>query len=779
MAPRLLAARELAPCSMRVLAAFLLAVPVLFVTLDPVGQWLFGIAVMAGAAAFKRQGGDRGRFALGLLAILVSTRYLIWRTAHTLGIVGAPCAVLGTALYLAEVYAWAVLLLGVFQTIRPLNRPVVAISGDPANWPTVDVFVTTFGESLEIVRTTVLAAMDLDYPEGRFRVHILDDGRRPDLRDFAEDAGCGYLVREGNHQAKAGNRNAALTRTDGELIAVLDCDDVPTRAFLQLTVGWFQRDARLALVQTPNHPYSPDPIQRNTARFPDGERMSGECDVFHGPIQGGNDLWNAALFCGSCAVIRRAALTGIGGFAGETLAGDAQTSLRLQRAGWNTAYLDARLAAGLAAGRLAVHICQRARRAHGMTRILLLNCPLFGRGLTWPQRLCTLSGLLQLQFALPRIVFLTSPLAFLLFGQTIIAAAPAAILAYAAPHLFCSAALSNRIHGGSRRPFWNEVHQTILAFHLLPATMLPLLRRRRAPDIAADKRGLIDKPYFAWRMVSPQITCGVALLLAIVTGLARYRLHGGGSDTLLLNIGWASFNLMLLLAAIGAARETRQLRSDARFTYATPAGAWLASGHCIPARSTDLSLGGASLEIPGETEDAVRSLTHVSFDVGDDTLVLAVEVKRAGPGRATVQFEKPDLLTQRYLVRLVMGRADAWQPREPARIVGVLQSARDIARINLANMRSAIRAPVAALRKGWGNTIITAALTALICALPYSAHAAQALAPPPTSSWLRRAVGALTLGAMAILSAALLAGPALGWFEAQARERLAGKDAPG
>ena len=37
---------------------------------------------------------------------------------------------------------------------------------------------------------------------------------------------------------------------------------------------------------------------------------------------------------------------------------------------------------------------------------------------------------------MPRLVFLTSPLAFLLFGQNIIAASPLAILAYAgAAHL--------------------------------------------------------------------------------------------------------------------------------------------------------------------------------------------------------------------------------------------------------------------------------------------------------------------------------------------------------
>lgn len=76
---------------------------------------------------------------------------------------------------------------------------------------------------------------------------------------MARQVGCGYLTRTDNLHAKAGNMNAALRKTEGELIAIFDCDHVPTRAFLQLTVGWFQKDPKLALLQTPHHFYSPIP----------------------------------------------------------------------------------------------------------------------------------------------------------------------------------------------------------------------------------------------------------------------------------------------------------------------------------------------------------------------------------------------------------------------------------------------------------------------------------------------------------------------------------------
>ena len=53
------------------------------------------------------------------------------------------------------------------------------------------------------------------------------------------------------------------------------------------------------MVQTPHHFYSPDPFQRNLAA---GTRVPAEGNMFYGLVQDGNDFWNAAFFCGSCAV---------------------------------------------------------------------------------------------------------------------------------------------------------------------------------------------------------------------------------------------------------------------------------------------------------------------------------------------------------------------------------------------------------------------------------------------------------------------------------------------
>ncbi len=254
---------------------------------------------------------------------------------------------------------------------------------------------------------------------------------------------------------------------------MFDCDHVPTRAFLQLTMGWLLAEPDLALVQTPQHAYSPDPFQRNLAA---GRGVPPEGNLFHGLVQDGNDTFGAACFTGTGAVLRRAALDEVGGFAIETVTEDAHTALRLHRRGWGSAYLRLPLAAGLAPERLSRHIAQRQRWARGMLQILRLDNPLTGPGLSFGQRLCYLHATAHFLFALPRLAFLTGPLAFLLFGQHIIAASPLAITAYALPHLGHAIATNARLHGRWRHSFWSEVYETVLALWLVRVTVSALLR---------------------------------------------------------------------------------------------------------------------------------------------------------------------------------------------------------------------------------------------------------------------------------------------------------------
>jgi len=703
--------------------AFLAAL-VIFVPLGLIEQWTFAAAVVLAAVIISKFKGRRGTLVLAALAMLVSTRYIFWRTTQTLEFNTLPEFVLGGGLYLAELYAWVIMGLGLLQTSWPLERKVVEVAGPTEHWPRVDVYIPTYNESLEIVKHTVFAAMDMDYPADRFSVFILDDGRREEFRAFARQAGCGYLTRSDNLHAKAGNLNAALKKTDGELIAIFDCDHVPTRAFLQLSVGWFQHDPKLALMQTPHHFYSPDPVQRNLGVVSD---MPGEGDLFYGAVQRGNDLWNATFFCGSCAVIRRDALLQTNGFAGETVTEDAHTALKLQRMGWNTAYLDARLSAGLATERLVVHIGQRIRWARGMTQILRIDNPLRGPGLTWQQRLCYLNAMLHFQFPLPRIVFLTSPLAYLIAGQNIIHASAVMIFAYALPHLVISMLSSERLQGGDRRPFWGEIYETILAFHLVKPTVFTWFQPRKGKFNVTDKGGLLDQTYFDLTTVRPHmITIGL-LVFGLLLGLAKYVLFEDlfqvQLNTLILNTAWATFSLIILLAAVSVAREKRQVREHIRVSTVMPVTLYLSDGHVVEARTIDISLGGLAARLPAGFDASNRVVTDISLPMGDEKLTVPVDMIRTDKDIARVRFGTLDELLSRQLVRAVMGRADAWQRTEPYPAASALRSLKDILKVDMTTLGTIVgRKPMPSVG-GLGKVAVALSVLVAIAGMTVSGTA--------------------------------------------------------
>ena len=82
----------------------------------------------------------------------------------------------------AEAIAFVILLLGYFQTMWPLRRTPVPLPDDPDDWPEVDLLIPTYNEPLSVVRYTALAAMNIDWPEDKLNVYILDDGRREEFR---------------------------------------------------------------------------------------------------------------------------------------------------------------------------------------------------------------------------------------------------------------------------------------------------------------------------------------------------------------------------------------------------------------------------------------------------------------------------------------------------------------------------------------------------------------------------------------------------------------------
>jgi cellulose synthase (UDP-forming) len=601
------------------LAATLLLLPLIVLPLAWREQAIIGFALIGLALLLNTIPRSLTVTMLLMVFSVVSTlRYGYWRVCQTWeGMASAGHLhrwenIFVVLLLLAEFFAFSTLILGYFQTLRPLKRPPLPLEGDPETWPTVDVLVPTYNEPLHVVRGTVLAVVAMSYPAGKKRVLLLDDGRRDEFREFALNAGVEYVTRDNNAHAKAGNINHALRRLSGEFVAIFDCDHVPARAFLEKTLGWFQRERDLGLVQTPHHFYSPDPFERNLGQF---RRVPNEGELFHRLVQDGNDLWNASFFCGSCAVLRRTALDEIGGIAVETVTEDAHTALRMQRKGWNTAYINFPLAAGLATESLAAHIGQRIRWARGMTQILRVENPLFVSGLTLSQRLCYLNATTHFLFAIPRLIFLTIPLAYLVFGKVNIYGYTWAVVAYAFPHLVLASLTNSRVQGRHRYSFWNEIYEVVLAPYILFPTLLALINPKLGKFNVTSKGGVIRRSYFDRRIALPYLLLLAFNVAGLVMAEHRFVADPAHRDTVLMNAVWCAYNTMILLVAASVAWERKSLRSGASVRASLPASLKIARDRSLDGDTVLLS--STSVTVKCEKPQELARGMSISLVLGD------------------------------------------------------------------------------------------------------------------------------------------------------------------
>ncbi|HYF16843.1 MAG TPA: glycosyltransferase [Ramlibacter sp.] len=195
---------------------------------------------------------------LVIIALVLGANYIRWRWTSSLNWDALWFAI---PLAVAETLAYIGLLLFTFNLWMtrdpPLRAPPRSIAEcvreeEATDRPiAVDVFITTYNEEEELVRLSIRDARRLAYPHPiDLRVHVLDDGRRPTMRQVAEEEGVHYITRGNNIGFKAGNLRNAMEQTSGDFIVICDADTRVFPTLLEHTLGYF-RDPDMAWVQTP------------------------------------------------------------------------------------------------------------------------------------------------------------------------------------------------------------------------------------------------------------------------------------------------------------------------------------------------------------------------------------------------------------------------------------------------------------------------------------------------------------------------------------------------
>jgi cellulose synthase/poly-beta-1,6-N-acetylglucosamine synthase-like glycosyltransferase/exo-beta-1,3-glucanase (GH17 family) len=332
----------------------------------------FALWMMRGELALTR----RGRFFVSLLGcggVMIgvwiyadySQLYLTWLDIVAL-IMIAPAVLLLVTIFLIEGMEMAVnLWLG--QTARRLSPPPV-----PRRWklPKISVHVPCYNEPPEMMIETIQALERLQYPD--FEVLIIDNNTKDDSVWKPVEAYINQLGRP-NFKFfhlpkwpgfKAGALNYGLTQTDpdAEVIATIDSDYLVRPTWLSDLAPHFA-DPTVALVQAPQ-----DYRDGNGDLF---KRMCfWEYAGFFYLGMKTRDEKNAIIQHGTMALIRRAALVEVGGWAEWCITEDAELGLRLFEAGHKAVYTQKSYGKGLMPDSFVAFRKQRYRWAYGAMMIM-------------------------------------------------------------------------------------------------------------------------------------------------------------------------------------------------------------------------------------------------------------------------------------------------------------------------------------------------------------------------------------------------------------------------
>jgi cellulose synthase (UDP-forming) len=487
------------------------------------------------------------------ILLILNVRYLLWRSLSTLNVSEPLVGVFSLGLFGLELFSISNGALELFLITQARDRAAEAdrYAEDVASGkyqPTVDILIPTYNEPTFILRRTIIGCQAIDYD--RKKIFVLDDTRRPEIKALAAELGCEYICRPDNEHAKAGNLNHAIAQTNGELIVCFDADFVPTRNFLERTVGFFQNQ-NLALLQTPQSYYNADPVARNLGLE---NIIAPEHEVFHRKIQPARDGTGSVVCSGTSFVLRRSALASAGGkFVTSSLSEDYFTAIRLAGSGYDLAYLDEKLSAGAAPDDMASMATQRLRWAQGTLQAFFIEeNPFRIRGLSWRQRFGHLGSITHWFTSLSRVAFLLIPLAYSFLGVIPVKANLAEIIYYFLPVYCVNLATFSWLSYRARSVAIAELYDVILCIPVAFTTLQTLLRPFGKGFKVTPKGTNRDRLVFNWTLALPLMFLFVATAVSLWVNLGLCIMHA--SDYALqdeikgLNLGWiwSTYNLILL-----------------------------------------------------------------------------------------------------------------------------------------------------------------------------------------------------------------------------------------
>ena len=530
--------------------------------------------------------------------------------------------------------------------------------------PSVDVLICTYNEPLKLVEKTMIAALNMNYAKGKLKVYICDDGKRESMKALSKKYGAGYITREGNEGAKAGNINNALTIIKGDLFAVLDADMIPKKNFLERTVGYFSKE-KLAFVQIPQVYYNQDMYQYNLDKD-----IPNEQDFFMRDIQTARASINAVLHIGTNAIFRKKYVDEIGGYPTCSITEDMAVGMMLQEEGYETLFINEELVYGLSATTYADLVKQRDRWCRGNLQVIREFNPIFRKKLTLPQKIAYIDGVIYWFSSIQKMVYMLWPMAYLMFGVLVLKATIGELLTFFIPFYLGQMLVFNVLSPGNRSIKWSHIYEVAMAPHISLSVIRELFGVKTKFNVT-PKDVSNDKPYYQLKVAMPHIVLLVLSVLSWCVG-TYYLLHGMiNIEGYIINIAWGVYNVYGLLVCIRVAYQKPVYRGTERVNLLIPMKSKfrIQEEGYVSCRILDVSDDGIGIDLYDNRDNDINKvttkLTNSTLKIGQQIEVNVSEfghddfikgnVTRIKNGVIGVKFEE---LTVEQKIRIINMYAD-------------------------------------------------------------------------------------------------------------------------
>lgn len=529
--------------------------------------------------------------------------YVVWRVFFTLPIgYGLLAFILGIILLVAEclgIFDFLIHFIGITKLVVP-EKPMLDSS---VEYPEVDVFIATYNEPWDIIYKTVIGCKNMEYPDKRkVHIYVLDDGHREEVKRLCQEVAVGYITRDNNEHAKAGNINNALSQTKSPYIVTFDADMIPMHQFLMETLPYFigneiireqersegikedKMTQRLGFLQVPQAFYNADIFQH---RLFSEEVIPNEQDYFHREVQLAKNASNSVIYSGSNTVITRQALEDVEGFVTGIITEDIATGIRIQAKGYQSYAINKVLASGLAPYDLEAIIKQRNRWARGCIQTFRRVNPLFLKGLNGAQRLNYFDSLLYWYGPFKRMIYLLAPILFTVFGLKVVDARLIEVLIFWLPMYVFNTIMFKKFSGKRRTMKWTNIYDTILMPTLIPAVFLETLGiKMKKFEVTAKKRQTNKGLKYRLQLAIPHAILFFFTVMGITRSVLEIVFH---QDTAyVINLFWLVVNGYGLVMALLFVLDRQTRRKSERFKMDVPVS-FVLNAQTHEARVIDIS----------------------------------------------------------------------------------------------------------------------------------------------------------------------------------------------